>query len=260
MWSVKCKVWRVECREPRRSGHGSMMTCNILQHGNCWLSLSYRFAFLRNCPLGHEPVICHQGTDNSADASEGLLYDTWYGGHPVPILLFHAHRMFADITYIPGHQNTLADVLSRFEEFPSFFGCFSPTGITVSQPKANWPSTFRVRLTWKISCCRIPIWILGLVCRLVEIRFIFWVFPPLLCLNSFLASPHDWSKMFQWRVFPRLVSHWTIFVHISLKGDWYGFSELTFAPAGKGSLRIHLGVCVLHLTHRHAFYYLFWIQ
>ena len=120
------------------------------------------FCVSAKLPLGHEPVICHQGTDNratDAPASKGLSMTPGMANILYQYFIFmRRSNVFADITHIPGHQSTLADALSRFEELPQpldpsaqmqidWQRLVCQQGITVSQVKAKWPSTFRARLT-----------------------------------------------------------------------------------------------------------------
>eukprot|EP00435_Cladocopium_sp_Y103_P032719 s574_g8.t1 len=95
--------------------------------------------------------------------------------------------VYADITHIPGHLNVLADALSRYEATPvqldpssqvgiDWKSLMCQNGISVVQPDAKWPSTFRVRLAWLenlLAESRAYFW--GLVCRLVDIRFVLGV-------------------------------------------------------------------------------------
>ena len=73
-------------------------------------------------------------------------------------LFMRRTMVFSEITHIPGHQNAQADALSRFETpHPpvdpktqvaiSWQDLLRQDGVRVSQHKAKWPATFRVRLT-----------------------------------------------------------------------------------------------------------------
>ena len=113
-------------------------------------------------PASHAPVTCHQGTDNSAtdaSASKGLSMTPAMADILCQYFLFmRRSNVFADITYVPGYQNQLADALSRFDELPqpldpaaqkqiNWRSLVCQHGIVVSQPQAKWPLSFRVRQT-----------------------------------------------------------------------------------------------------------------
>ena len=113
-------------------------------------------------PPGHQPVRCHQGTDNSAAdaaAAKGITMTTGMSQVLSQYFLFmRRSHLYAEITHIPGYQNVTADALSRFEPLQSplddhdqvaidWLQLLRQDGVAVSQPAAKWPSTFRVRST-----------------------------------------------------------------------------------------------------------------
>lgn len=104
------------------------VTDDMQKHIAAWELLAQfvlSFCISAKLPLGHEPVICHQGTDNSAtdaSASKGLSMTPGMADILCQYFIFmRRSNVFANITHIPGHQNTLADALSRFEELPQPF-------------------------------------------------------------------------------------------------------------------------------------------
>ena len=98
---------------------------NMQKHIATWELLAQfalTFCIASMLPLGHQPVRCHQGTDNSAaDASpaKGLSMTPGMSHILSQYFLFmRRHQVYAEITHIPGHQNTLADALSRYVDLP----------------------------------------------------------------------------------------------------------------------------------------------
>ena len=117
------------------------------------------FCIESRLPPGHFPVICHQGTDNSATdatAAKGLTSTPGMARILCPYFLFMRRvHVFPQLSHIPGHLNGLADALSRFGDIShklstsdrvdiqvSSLVCQS--GIHMTSQRTRWPSTFSI--------------------------------------------------------------------------------------------------------------------
>ena len=159
-------IWfqfRIQLDEAQASW--SWVTDSMQKHIAAWeLLTQFALTYCVVCklPAGHEPVTCHQGTDNSAtdaSASKGLSMTPAMAEILCHYFIFmRRSNVFADITHVPGYQNQLADALSRYDDLPQpldssahqpidWRGLTCQKGIAVSQPEAKWPSSFRVRPT-----------------------------------------------------------------------------------------------------------------
>eukprot|EP00435_Cladocopium_sp_Y103_P066455 s873_g28.t1 len=136
---------------------------NMQRHIAAWELLAQfvlTFCIESRLPAGHFPLVCHQGTDNSAadaTASKGISMTPGMSHILSQFFLFmRRHHVYAEIFHIPGHLNTLADALSRFEDPPmkldessqisvKWHSLMCQNDISVVQPDAKWPSTFCVR-------------------------------------------------------------------------------------------------------------------
>ena len=100
------------------------MTDDMQKHVAAWELLAQfvlTFCISHRLPVSHEPVTCHQGTDDSAtDASHhGLSMTPAMADILCQYFIFISRsNVFADMTHIPGYQIQLADALSRFEDPP----------------------------------------------------------------------------------------------------------------------------------------------
>eukprot|EP00435_Cladocopium_sp_Y103_P069256 s1010_g33.t1 len=136
---------------------------NMQRHIAAWELLAQfalTYCIAERLPHGHFPVVCHQGTDNSAadaTSSKGISLTPGMSHILAQFFLFmRRHHVYAEITHIPGHMNTLADALSRFDETPvqlamssqvgiNWMSLICQNGISVVQPDSKWPPTLQVR-------------------------------------------------------------------------------------------------------------------
>eukprot|EP00435_Cladocopium_sp_Y103_P072443 s581_g40.t1 len=157
-------VWfqfRISLADAQKCFH--WVSDNMQRHIAAWELLAQfvlTYCIETRLPLGHFPLVCHQGTDNSAadaTASKGLTMTPGMSHILSQFFLFmRRHHVYAEITHIPGHLNTLADAFSRFEDPPfkleessqipiKWQALMCQNDISVIQPDAKWPSTFCVR-------------------------------------------------------------------------------------------------------------------
>ena len=157
------QVFRIQLDEAQACWN--WVTDSMQKHIAAWELLAQfvlTYGIACKLPSCHEPVTCHQGTDNSAtdaSASQGLSMTPAMAEILRQYFIFmRRSNVFADITHVPGYLNQLADSLSRFEELPqpldpsaqqqiNWQSLVCQRGIVVSQPQAKWPSSFRVRST-----------------------------------------------------------------------------------------------------------------
>eukprot|EP00435_Cladocopium_sp_Y103_P020066 s4625_g4.t2 len=143
--------------------HFPWVSDNMQRHIAAWELLAQfvlTYCIETRLPHGHFPLVCHQGTDNSAadaTAAKGITMTPGMSHILSQFFLFmRRHHVYAEITHIPGHLNTLADALSRFEDPPikleessqvpiKWQALMCQNDISVVQPDAKWPSTFCVR-------------------------------------------------------------------------------------------------------------------
>ena len=160
-----CVWYRFRIQLDEAQACWSWVTDSMQKHIAAWeLLAQFVLTYCITCklPASHEPVTCHQGTDNSAtdaSASKGLSMTPAMADILCQYFIFmRRSNVFADITHVPGYQNQLADALSRFDELPqsldpsaqqqiNWRSLACQQGIAVSQPQAKWPSSFRVRPT-----------------------------------------------------------------------------------------------------------------
>ena len=160
-----CLWYRFRIQLTEAQACWTWVTDSMQKHIAAWeLLAQFVLTYCISCklPLTHEPVTCHQGSDNSAtdaSVSKGLSMTPAMAEILCQYFIFMRRtNVFADISHVPGHLNQLADSLSRFEDLPQpldpsaqlqidWRNLVCQKGIVVSQPQAKWPSSFRVRPT-----------------------------------------------------------------------------------------------------------------
>ena len=134
-------------------------------------------------PRARGPIACQQGTDNSAaDAAtaKGLSMTSAVSAVLAPYFQFmRRYHVFPKLTHVPGHLNTIADLLSRFkqplpEPLTASDRCevrwqelLASSPVSIAQPGRKWPSKFGIDV--KKSCFS-PLTVGSLN------RFFFWEF------------------------------------------------------------------------------------